>query len=180
MKRKWKPVKGFEGLYECSNLGEVKSLERLDSRGRKVKEKLLSPGKNGKGYLQVNLSKNGVKKPFRINRLVYEAFVGEIPSKWEINHLDENKENNHLENLEACSHGDNMRWGTGITRRAAALSKAVEAIDKVTGRIVYTFPSTQEAQRQGFHQGAVSNCCRNCFNRPGNNIYKGFIWRYKE
>lgn len=177
----WKPVEGFEGLYEVSNYGEVKSLERLDSRGRKVKEKLLSPGKTENGYLFVNLSKNGIEKPVGIHRLVYSTFVGEIPPKWDVNHLDENKENNHLENLDACSHGDNIRWGTGIARRAAAqinhpqMSKPVEALDKVTGRVVFTFPSTAEAQRQGFNQGHVAACCRGERNSHG-----GFIWRYKD
>lgn len=59
-------------------------------------------------------------------------------------------------------------------------SKVVQALNKVTGEVVYEFPSTQEAQRQGFTASAVSRCCRNCFIRPGNNVYKGFIWRYAE
>lgn len=186
MKREWKPVEGYEGLYEVSNFGEVKSLNYK----RTGKEKLLKPQKDGKGYLYVTLYKNGIKKPSKINRLVWQTFVNEIPPKWDVNHLDENKENNHLENLKACSHGDNMNWGTRNRRAAvkiaAALinhpqkSKVVEAVDKVSGRVVYVFPSTQEAGRQGFNQGAVAACCRNCSNRPGNNIYKGFIWRYKE
>ena len=171
--REWKPVKNYEGLYEVSNFGEVKSLERLDSRGRKVKEKLLSPIKDGKGYLQVDLYKNGIRKPSKINRLVWQTFVGEIPPKWDVNHLDENKENNHLENLDACSHGDNMNWGTGNSRRAAAMSKPVEAIDKITGRVIFTFPSTAEAGRQGFDQGTVAKCCRGELKS-----HKGFIWQY--
>ena len=171
MKEQWKPIEGYEGLYEVSNLGEVKSLNYR----RTGKEKLLSPGKNSNGYLFVNLSKNGVGKPFEINRLVWETFIDKIPPKWDVNHLDENKENNHLENLEACSHGDNIRWGTGIARRAAAQSKAVEALDKVTGRVIFTFPSTIEAGRQGFHQGDVAACCRGERKSHG-----GFIWRYKE
>lgn len=175
MNKEWKPVEGYEGLYEVSNLGEVKSL----GNNKKRKEKLLSPGKNNKGYLFVYLSKNGVGKPFTIHHLVYEAFVGEIPKGWDVNHLDENKENNHLENLEACSHGDNIRWGTGNARRAAALinrpnlSKAVEALDKVTGKVVYVFPSTMEAERQGFNQGHVSQCCKG-----KQKTHKGYIWRY--
>lgn len=164
----WKPVKDFEGLYEVSNYGEVKSYHHCKEG------KLLSPGKS-KGYLKVDLSKNGVRKSLKIHRLVYETFVGEIPPKWDVNHLDENKENNRVENLEACSHGDNMRWGTGIARMAAAQSKAVEAIDKVTGKVVYIFPSIAEAGRQGFHSGNITQCCRGKVKS-----HKGFIWRYKE
>ena len=181
IEEQWKPIEGYEN-YQVSNFGEVKSL----GNNKKRKEKLLSPGKNGKGYLFVSLSKNGVGKPFTIHRLVYETFVGEIPPKWDINHLDENKENNHLENLEACSHEKNCGWGNRNKKIAATLinhpqrSKAVEAIDKVTGKVIYVFPSTMEAERQGFDSGAVSKCCRNCYSRPVNNLYKGFIWRYKE
>lgn len=187
MEKQWKPIEGYEGSYEVSNFGEVKSLERLDSRGRHRKEKLLKPQKNSKDYLFVRLSKNGVEEPILVHRLVWQTFVGEIPPEWEINHLDENKENNHLENLEACSHEKNINWGTRNAKVAAtlkgkkrpdiaaALSKAVEAINKVTGRVVYVFPSTAEAGRQGFHQGAVAKCCRGELKSHG-----GFIWRYKD
>ena len=160
MKEQWKPIEGYEN-YQVSNFGEVKSLGNDKSR----KEKLLKPGKN-KGYLHVALWKNGVKERFYIHRLVYSAFVGDIPDGLDIN---------HLENLEACSHGDNIRWGTGIARRAAAQSKAVEALDKVTGRVVYVFPSIAEARRQGFDRSTVSQCCRGKVKS-----HKGFIWRYKE
>ena len=174
MKREWKPVEGYEGLYEVSNFGEVKSLERLNSRGYHLKEKLLSPGKNSKGYLFVNLSKNGVGKPCYINCLVYSTFVGEIPEGMQVNHIDEDKENNRVDNLNLMTPKQNSNWATRNARIAAARSKPVEALDKVSGRVVYIFPSTREAQRQGFFASNVSACCRNCFNRQGNNIYKGF------
>ena len=183
MKEQWKPIEGYEN-YQVSNLGEVKSLEKLDSRGRHLKEKLLKPQKNSKGYLFVYLCKNGVGKPFLIHRLVYSAFVGEIPEGLQVNHLDENKENNNLDNLNLMTSKENNNWGTRNRRAgvkiAVTLSKSVEAIDKVTGKVVYVFPSTAEAGRQGFSAGNISQCCRNCFNRQGNNIYKGFIWQYKE
>lgn len=60
------------------------------------------------------------------------------------------------------------------------MSKAVQALDKVTGEVIYEFASTQEAQRQGFSAGNISECCRNCYLRSGNNIYKGYIWKFKE
>ena len=181
----WKPVEGYEGRYEVSNYGDVKSL----NYNRTGKEKLLSPGKTEDGYLFVDLWKNGVKKPFRINRLVYSTFVEEIPEGLQVNHIDENKENNRVDNLNLMTPKQNNNWATVNARRAAALrgvynrpqkSKAVEALDKITGRIVFVFPSTAEAGRQGFNQSAVAACCRNCFNRQGNNVYKGFIWQYKD
>ena len=179
MKEQWKTVKDYEGLYEVSNYGEVKSLERLDRFGRKVKEKLLKPKKTEDGYLFVTLSKNGVKKTFYINRLVYSTFVEEIPEGMQVNHIDENKENNKVDNLNLMTSKENINWGTHNSRVAAALtnhpqrSKAVEAVDKVTGRVVFTFPSTAEAERQGFNSGAVSGCCNG-----ERKSHKGFIWRY--
>lgn len=182
--REWKPIEGYEGLYEVSNLGEVKSL----NYNRTGREKLLSLGKNRYGYLYVQLSKNGFVKVFRINRLVYSTFVGEIPEDMQVNHIDEDKENNRVDNLNLMTPKENIRWGTGIARRAdvrrgkpnpkvaAAKSKAVQALDKVTGNVVYEFPSTMEAQRQGYgdHRN-ISACCNGKRKSHG-----GFIWRYSE
>ena len=186
MERIWLPVKDYEGLYEVSNFGEVKSLERLDSRGHHLKEKLMSLGKDGYGYLKVDLSKNGLKKPVRINRLVYSTFVEEIPEGLQVNHIDEDKENNRVDNLNLMTPKQNINWATANARRAAALrgkpkspeavakkSKPVEALDKVTGRVIFTFPSTKEAQRQGFNSGAISQCCKG-----ERQTHKDFIWRY--
>ena len=181
IEEQWKTVKDYEGIYECSNYGEVKSLERLDNRGRHLKEKSLKTQKNRKGYLYVTLSKNGVKKPIYINRLVYSTFVGDIPDRLEVNHIDENKENNRVENLNLMTSKENNNWGTHNKKIAAALtnhpqmSKSVEAIDKATGKVVYVFPSTKEAQRQGFNRSTVSQCCNGKRKSHG-----GFIWRYKE
>lgn len=173
--REWKSVKDYEGIYEVSNLGEVKSLERLDSRGRRRKEKLLKLQKDGDDYLFIRLSKNGVKKPVRINRLVYSTFVEEIPEGLQVNHIDENKENNRVDNLNLMTSKENNNWATRNARSAAARSKQVEAIDKITGRVIFTFPSTREAGRQGFNQSNVAKCCRGEYKSHG-----GFIWRYKE
>ena len=175
MKREWKPVKDYEN-YMISNFGEVKSLN-YNHTGR---EKLLSQGKDGKGYLKVTLCKNGIKKPFSVHRLVYETLVGEIPEGMQCNHIDEDKENNRVDNLNLMTPKENINWGTHNARMAAARSKLVEAVDKVSGRVVYVFSSIAEAHGQGFNRGAVVACCRNCFSRPGNNVYKGFIWQYKE
>jgi hypothetical protein len=184
MEKQWKPVKNYDGLYEVSNFGEIKSL----GNNKKRREKLLKPGKNSDGYLYVVLYKNGVVKKFLVHRLVYSAFVGEIPEGLQCNHIDENKENNRVDNLNLMTSKENNNWGTRNRRAAAALrgkskspeavakrSKAVEAVDKVTGRVVFTFPSTAEAERQGFDHGHVAACCRGELKS-----HKGFIWRYKE
>lgn len=193
----WKPIEGYEGLYEISNLGRVKRLERYtyDSIGRKqsFKEMLIKLHKDSNHYyLKVNLYKNGVGKPFYIHRLVYETFVGEIPEGMQVNHIDENKENNRVDNLNLMTPSQNINWGTrnakvsaalrgkpkspeAVAKSVAARSKQVEAIDKITGRVVYVFPSTNEAGRQGFDQGAVAACCRGEIK-----THHGFIWRYSQ
>ena len=170
----WKPVRGFEDYAEISNYGQIHYYGT--GRGRCPDERWTYGTDNGKGYLRVTIS----NEKFRVNRLVYMTFVGDIPEGYEVNHIDENKHNNCVWNLNLMSHGDNMRYGTGIERSAAAQSKAVQALDPNTLEVVYEFPSTQEAYRQGFSQSAVSACCRNCYKRHGNNIYKGYIWRFKE
>lgn len=174
----WKSIKGYEGLYEVSNLGRIKSLWY----GR---EKILKPYKNKDGYLQVILSKNGKVKNFRVHRLVAEAFIPNPMGLPEINHLDENKANNVINNIEWCDRNYNINYGSRTERMAAArinypaLSKPVEASKYPDFReICLRFPSTMEAGRKGYHQGHVSDCCRGCFNREGNNKYKGLFWRF--
>ena len=114
MEEVWRTIVGYEGLYVVSNMGRVRSLERIDSLGRVVKEKILSPSKNGnEGYLFVYLYKNGKSKNHYIHRLVLSAFAPcENMENLEVNHLDENKENNNLNNLEWITHKDNQNYGT--------------------------------------------------------------------
>lgn len=130
--RVWKPVKNYEGLYEVSNLGEVRSLDRTDSIGRKIKGRLLKPAQC-KGYQVVGLHKKGKMKQVYIHRLVAEAFIGEPPKGYEVNHIDENKANNCVDNLEYLTHLGNMRYGTGIARMKEKQGKAVVGTNLITG-----------------------------------------------
>lgn len=110
----WKPIKDYEGLYEVSDAGKVRSL-----KFGKVKE--LSPGDNGFGYLQVKLRKEGKRKHFFIHRLVVEAFIGEIHKGLVVNHKDENPKNNNVDNLEICTQKYNNNYGSHNERVSAAL-----------------------------------------------------------
>lgn len=177
----WRPVKGYEGLYEVSNLGRVKSL----NYHRTGVEKILKPSNVGNGYLFVHLSRNGKHKFFLVHRLVAIAFIPNPKGLPEVNHIDEIKTNNCVENLEWASRWYNMHFGTLQERRAAsqinhpAKSKAVEASRFSDFReIEFRFASTAEAGRNGYSSGAVSTCCRGCFCREGNNKYKNLYWRY--
>lgn len=121
------PIDGFEGLYEVSNLGRVRSLDRLvNSNGgtRLHKGKVLKFVNNGGGYLQVYLYKDGKSTKFYVHRLVYEAFHGKRPEGMEINHIDEDKSNNSIKNLNLMTHKENANWGTCIERRAKKTLKA--------------------------------------------------------
>lgn len=141
-------------------------------------KKFLKPTTLPSGYQQVSLSDNeGKIKNYLVHRVVYESVTGEqIPEGMQVNHINECKTDNRFENINLMTPKDNTNWGSGIERCAKARSKQVGAFKK--GELIMTFPSTSETRRQGFNQGAVWACCRNCYIREGNNVYKGFEWRY--
>ena len=115
----WKDIEGFEGLYQVSNLGRVKSMARVvacNGGYRIAKEKLLKAGKNNWGYMQVILSMDGKSKHWLVHRLVWEAFNGTIPHGLQVNHVDEDKTNNKLENLNLMTPTQNINYGTRTTR----------------------------------------------------------------
>ncbi|WP_079708588.1 NUMOD4 motif-containing HNH endonuclease [Paraliobacillus ryukyuensis] len=107
----WKPVKGYEGLYEVSSNGEVKSLKRtVDFRGFKkiVNERILKLGDSGDGYPTVYLSKNGKRNTYKVHRLVAIAFHENSDFSLQVNHIDGNKRNNHYKNLEWTTKQENI------------------------------------------------------------------------
>lgn len=200
MKEQWKPVRGFEDYAEISNMGQIHKFERVYYRGKNHKQKCiqeeeLTYGSPCRGYLQASFG--SVSKGVHV--WVYLTFVGDIPEGLEVNHIDENKHNNCIWNLNLLSHGDNVRYGTGIERSAAAhrgrkrpaevvakiaaakrgkyntkKSKAVQALNPKTLEVVYEFPSAHEAQRQyGFDASTISKCCLGKIKK-----YKGYIWQF--
>jgi hypothetical protein len=112
----WKDVLGYEGLYQVSNLGQVKSL----NYNRTGIERILKARLSKDGYYEVMLCKNGKGKSFRVHRLVVMSFIGEIPKGSVVNHLNEIRTDNRLENLEICTNKENINYGTSIARRSAA------------------------------------------------------------
>ena len=127
------------------------------------------------------------KKMYKLHRVVYETVTGEpIQENLEVNHISEDKTENFFENLELVTHKYNCNFGTIKERIGKANSKSLTNNPKRSksvgafknGELIMTFPSTNEAGRNGFHQGNVSDCCRNCYLREGNNVYKGYEWRY--
>ena len=178
MREEWRPVVGYEGLYEVSNMGRVKSLERTVWNGKgyfKTSERILKPGKDKGGYLQVCLCKDGKDKWCAVHRLVATAFLPNLDNLPQVNHIDENKENNCVQNLEWCSRSYNVNYGVGNKKRAEKLSKPIFGIDRITGLIV-EFPSTMEAERTlGISKGNICECCKGKRKSAGN-----FYWYYAD
>ena len=149
----------------------------------KYSNKFLKPCKSSDGYQKVRLSDNeGKPHTERLHKVVYFAVnsLWEYPEGMQLNHKDENKENNHISNLELVTAKQNSNWGTRNTRVAKALtnhpdkSKRVGAFNEA-GELVMAFPSTMEASRNGYCQGHVSACCNGKLK-----THKGYIWRYLE
>ena len=170
----WKPIPGYEGLYEVSNWGRIKS--HLYCKSQKTSERILSPG-NSRGYYYVELCKDGKRKKRSIHRLVAEAFIPNPSNLPEVNHKDENKENNYLGNLEWCDHSYNNSYGTKNQRTAEKLGKPVVQLDK-QGNFITEHKSIREASR--VTSIAPINICRCCKHKDGYKSRGGFIWIYKD
>ena len=108
----WKPVVGYEGLYEVSSLGRARSLGRFVSINRFLKGRILRLCYNAKGYLRAQLSSNNKAKMYMVHRLVAIAFLPNPDNLPEVNHIDEDKTNNSVENLEWCDGKYNVNYGT--------------------------------------------------------------------
>lgn len=161
----WKPIADYVGLYEVSNKGRVRNLKT----GR-----ILKPGNNGRGYLFVGLYKNGAVKYHYLHRLVALTFIPNPNKLPEVNHKDEIRTNNKLDNLEWISHRDNSNYGKRNERVSKSKSKAIVQFDLSTGLILKTYSSTITATRvTGINQGNISKAARGIIKTAGK-----FGWRY--
>lgn len=173
----WKDIKGYEGLYQVSNLGKVKSLARFIQRnrvgGRYYPELILKPTINIKryGYLYVHLHKKGVTKVVTVHRLVAEAFISNPNNLPEINHKDENKSNNCVDNLEWCTSKYNANYGNRNLKMSQAQGIKVVAYNNEEYLI---FNSQSEAGRV---LGVAPSNITNCVNKYPNRTLKGYRWK---
>lgn len=149
----WKDVPNYEGYYQVSNLGNVKSLSRIISNGTgKVitKEKYLVPNVLAKGYLQVTFYKNRIRKCYQVHRLVALIFLDNPNNYPQINHINGNKKDNRVENLEWCDNSMNQihAWKIGLQKPhhcgGGAPKKKVALLDS-NGDIERVFDSIREA-----------------------------------
>lgn len=182
----WKDIAGFEGLYQVSNLGRIKSLKRkirANTCGKRIMpERILTACVAGNGYFLVVLCKEGKHYNKMIHRLVAETFLPNPHKLKEVNHKDENKLNNNLSNLEWCDRKYNANYGTGVERqkitrannpndRYARLavgrmnSKKIRQIT-ISGEIIQTFNSMKEASAcLGIHVCTISRHCLGLIHR---------------
>lgn len=158
----WKDIEGYEGLYQVSSWGRVKRL----NTGR-----ILKGRKNTNSYLTVGLCKNGEQKDYLIHRLVAQAFIPNPHNKPQVNHIDENKENNHAENLEWVTAKENNNHGTHNLR--ASKTKSIPIICIETG---IEFYGISECSRQmGLNDGNITSVLKGKRKTCG-----GYTFKYKE
>lgn len=183
----WKPVKGYEGQYEVSDKGRVRSIDRYipyqknPSKKAHIKGKMKKPFVAHDGYLRVALSKNGKSKKFFVHRLVLEAFSPNPDPEHltQINHKNEITNDNRVENLEWCTQTYNNNYGNRIEKQAQSLvngkkAKKVGQYD-LDGNLIRIWASTRECERHGFKHTGISACCLGKWD-----TYKGYRWKYVE
>lgn len=180
MEEIWKDIAGYEGLYQVSNLGNVKSL----NWGRHGFPRTLTPKVSNSGRLAVQLSKFGEVKYYLIHRLVASAFIPNPCDYNEINHIDENPVNNRVDNLEWCDHLYNVRCylanhpsyhkeRKSSSNYGKRLALQIEQLDQ-DGQVVRRWKNSREIVKEtGMSDWSISECCRG----KRKSAY-GFKWRY--
>lgn len=171
------PIKKYENNYEISNCGRVKSLPRLEKNRCSffmTKEKYLKPQKLSKGYLGVRLYKHGEGETLKIHRLVYEAFIGKIPKDYDVNHIDEDKTNNAVWNLNLMTKEENNAYGT---RNERIIKKCGKPVVQYTldGEFVAEYATLKDAERKtNIKSSNIANVCNHKNKTAG-----GYVWKWK-
>lgn len=185
MNEEWREIKGFEGRYAVSNLGRVKSLPRLVNNHTgeiNLKGKILKQRPDNKGYMRIDIKDNsGKKKYMGIHRVVALTFIDNPLNKPQVNHIDGNKSNNNVDNLEWVTNSENQihaykRGLNYVTGRAGRKKKEVCQIDIQTGKIMKIYPSIADAQRV-MKCSNIGECCRHKYGRKTS---AGYGWEFRE
>lgn len=180
-KEQWKPIKGYEGFYEVSSFGRVKSIKRVvyKTNGKKmtVNERILKTYIN-KGYEYVDLCKKAIYEHKKVHRLVAESFIPNPINLPFVNHKDENKINNKLTNLEWCTPIYNANYGNAKLklREAQIKTKGIPICQlSLEGELIKVFSCTKDVEKDGFDRRAVYRCCN------GKSLtHKGYMFSFKK
>ena len=151
----WKDIPGYEGIYQVSNLGQVRSLNYKKTG----KIKLLKLCANTYGYYSVTLRKNNFRKTGVVHRLVAITFIENENNLPCINHKDENKLNNNVNNLEWCDYKYNINYGTAIQRGVNKRKVKVNCYN-LSCKLVKKYNSIKDTKNDGFIPQCVYRCCR--------------------
>lgn len=174
MEEVWKDIKEYEGLYQVSTFGRVRSLDRLDDANRRLTGKILKGGKCTNGYLKVSLSKDSIVSQQIIHRLVAQAFIPNPENKSDVNHIDENKTNNRVDNLEWSTRKENINHGTCNERSGKSRRIPIIATNLTTGEST-DFNSGKECAIQlGLSQGNITSVLKGRLKQTG-----GYTFEYK-
>ena len=168
----WKDIKGYEGLYQVSNEGRVKSLSRTIIKSDKTintKEKILQASKVGKGYLQVCLSLDSKLKHYLVHRLVAEAFIKNPQNKPCVGHCDCNPVNNNVRNLYWCTYNENNNHIITKARKEKIVFQYT-----TNNELVGVWGSVNECVKNGYRHSSISDCCHG-----RKKTHKGYRWSYK-
>lgn len=175
MKEIWKPIKNYEGLYEVSNLGRIKSLPR---RGTGNQEKILKPKTTKFGYYEIVLIRHYNRKSCKVHRLVAETFIPNPQNKPYINHKDFNGLNNHVDNLEWCTPKENTIYSRQRNRfiNSDNLKKKKIAQYDLNDNLINTWNSITEASiLLNIDKSHIGACCKQ---KKHYNTAGGYKWRY--
>lgn len=160
---RWKAIKGYEGLYEVSDLGRVRSMDMIlpckNNSFHSRKGKMLSPQNNGKGYVFVNLRKSGKGEKHYIHRLVAEAFVENNKNLPLVNHKNEIKDDNRASNLEWCDNTYNINYGSCLSKITKKM--AIPIVQELHSGEIVIWDSIREIERQKkFSRKIIAECCK--------------------
>lgn len=184
MQEIWKDIEGYEGLYQVSNLGNIKSLKRKTWNGYIFVQKedlILKPGLNAKKYLYVSLSKDNKTHTYRVHRLVAQTFIPNPENKPQVNHIDGNKSNNNVDNLEWCTNSENQIHAFKLGLKPSFIGSKNPNCKKINqydldGNFIKQWNSFYDIKRiLNIDRSLIWRCCIGKFKQV-----HGYIWKYSD
>lgn len=163
MKEIWKAIKGYEGKYQISNLGRVKSLDYRHTR----KEKIMTPRNNGHGYLHIGIYNNNKRHCYYVHRLVAQTFIENPDNLPQVNHKDLNRQNNKVSNLEWCS----IEYNNTYAEKHRKIAKKVGCYKD--GKLIKVYDAIRDVKKDGFHHSNISSVLKG----KSKSAY-GYQWKY--